>query len=118
MPDPMQTPVLDRFDLPLWDHPADVRRESDRKLFAVLITLVTTAFAVGAAWTTAAAKVDQKLDRSEQLQVDLRQDRDVDSLRLEVRAVLGAVQRVQGSLDSANLRLRQLACDGKPPSCR
>lgn len=124
MPDPNRTPALDAthdhalVELPLWDRAPNMRREDDRKLFVLLVTIIASTFAVGAAWATASAKVAEKLDRSEQVQVDLRQDRDLDSLRFQTRAVLDALRGVQVGIDAANVRLRDIACEGKPRSCR
>lgn len=112
------SPVLHPLELPLWDRAPSIRREDDRRLFGLVVTVLASVFAVGVAWATANAKVRGKLDRAEQFQVDSRQDRTTDSLRLEYRAVLGAVRDVQAGVDAANVRLQQLVCDGKPPSCR
>ena len=100
------------------DRRTELRREYDKRLIGALITAVTIAISVGVAWGTATAALTQKVDRVEQLQIDAKQDARLDRGEIQTSALLDAIQHLQSGVDSANLRLHQIACDGQPASCR
>jgi hypothetical protein len=110
------TPSLPTNDV--IDRRIELRREMDRRLVAALFAVSTILVSLGVAWGTATASLAQKVDRTDQLTVDAAQDRRIDSLSVQAGSVADALKRLQTGVDSANTRLRQLACDGKPASCR
>lgn len=100
------------------DRRIELRREMDRRLVTALLAVSTILLSLGVAWGTATASLAQKINRTDQLIIDAAQDRRIDSISARGRAVADALERLQSGVDSANTRLRQLACDGKPASCR
>jgi hypothetical protein len=115
MPDSQFVPLTPLVDV---EQRETVRRGDDRKLYGFVLTLIVTAFSVGVAWATTTALIHQKLDKTEQLAVDKTQDARTAALEGQFSLILGAMHDMKTSVDSANLRLRQMACDGKPMSCR
>lgn len=121
MPDqPAEAFALDPLDIPdaAWVPRGGVRRGEDRKLYAFLLTFAVTAFSIGVAWATATAAVHQKVDKTDQVSTDAVQTARIERVERQLSDVLDGLRGLKVGVDSANLRLRQMACDGKPVSCR
>lgn len=107
------------------DRRIEERREEDRQrhrtiigLVGVLVTVVSILVSLGVAWGTSTANMAQKVDKVEQLKVDAGLDARITVNSQKIDGITQSLERIQAGMDSANVRLRQIACDGKPASCR
>lgn len=94
------------------------RRADDRHQHQIVIAALTLAVGVGVAWGTATAVLATKVDKADQWRVDAIQDAKIQLTAGRQDDLKQALTRLQSSIDSVNVRLRQIVCDGRPSSCR
>lgn len=80
-------------------------------IIATVLTIATVVLSFGISWGAAQVRLSSKVDRDEQLIVDASQSADI--LSLQAFNI-----RLESKLDSANARLKDIYCDGKPVGCR
>jgi hypothetical protein len=100
------------------DQRLELRRAMDRRLVAALVTAVTIAVSFGVAWGTSTAALGQKVDKVDQVKVDAAQDLRLNQIEAANRGMMELLRDTKIGVDSANLRLRQMKCEGQGPSCR
>ena len=98
------------------------RRLSDRHWLmtglGVLGIIASAGVAFGTSSATTTSMVSHKVDREEWLQREGSQDARINANSDKIDGESGDIKKVLIALDSTNLRLRQIWCDGKPASCR
>ena len=94
------------------------RRKSDVERYAVLAGLLATLVSIGIAWGTAAATVNQKVDKTtyETHVADVSRRFLADSIRGSVSEAF--LRRIELKQDSTNHRLQLLVCENKPSYCQ
>lgn len=120
---------MDPLEIPDWQHELDrretARREEDRSRHKTIIALVTLLVAVlsilvsvTASWVTSVRTLDSKVDKIEQIKTDAGLDARITVNAGKIDGIQQSLNRLQSSVDSANVRLRQIVCNNAAPSCR
>ena len=94
------------------------RRKSDIERLAGIGALLTALIAVGVAWGTATATVNQKVDKTtfDAHVADVSRRFLADSIRGSVSEAF--LRRIELKQDSTNHRLQLLVCENKPSYCQ
>lgn len=83
-----------------------------------VVTFVGVLISWGVSWGTTRATINTKVDKETQLRVDVKQDMERESMKMELLQSRRDIQLVISKLDSIGARVSQMYCEGKPRSCR
>ena len=107
------------------DQRMNERREEDRNRHRTILTLVGLVIIIGSAlvsvtasWATSTSALSQKVDKIDQIKVDAGFDARLNVEEMRIDGTQTALQHLQMSVDSVNLRLTQVLCNRQPVSCR
>lgn len=83
-----------------------------------IVTLTGIAVSWGVSWQASKSQLDNKVNVSDQLRVDTRQDLERENLKFEVSGMKDGQLDMNKKLDQLLVRVTDIACEGKPKSCR
>ena len=113
---------LEHDDIEALERRNDSRRLSDRHwqmiVIAMLGLVASGAMGYGASKQQTSSALDQKVDKIEYIRDKAAEDAAIALNRSRIEGSDQKLDRLQSSLDSANVRLREIVCFRQPAACR